>query len=81
MINEFVEVFFVLGYFVDDVYNYGLDMIGEYRKYLWVFINVGWLKELKGVLIKGLDRFMRSDEGLVEGEEGYWDWDREKYVW
>lgn len=80
-INESAEALSVLGHFADDVYNYGPDTIGEYRKHLRAFINVGWPEELKGVLTKGLDRFTRSDEGPVEGEEGYWDWDREKYVW
>lgn len=80
-INESAEALSVLGHFADDVYNYGPDTIEEYRKHLRTFIDVGWPKELKEVLTKGLDRFTMSDAGPVEGEEGYWDWDREKYVW
>ncbi|KIR35769.1 alpha 1,6-mannosyltransferase [Cryptococcus deuterogattii CA1014] len=80
-INESAEALSVLGHFADDVYNYGPDTIEEYRKHLRTFIDVGWPKKLKEVLTKGLDRFTMSDAGPVEGEEGYWDWDREKYVW
>ncbi|KIR51471.1 alpha 1,6-mannosyltransferase [Cryptococcus gattii Ru294] len=80
-INESAEALSVLGHFADDVYNYGPDTIEEYRKHLRTFIDVGWPKELEEVLTKGLDRFTMSDAGPVEGEEGYWDWDREKYVW
>ncbi|OWT37939.1 alpha 1,6-mannosyltransferase [Cryptococcus neoformans Bt1] len=80
-INKSTEALSVLGHFADDVYKYGPDTIGEYRKHLRAFINAGWPKEFKEVLTKGLDRFTRSGEGPVDGEEGYWDWDREKYVW
>ncbi|WVQ85821.1 hypothetical protein IAT38_007989 [Cryptococcus sp. DSM 104549] len=89
-IDESAPALSSLGHFADDIYDFGPRTMGEYRKMMGEFVKAGFPKEMRGVLMEGLVRFLGEGEGVkrVEAEAeaeddagNKWDWDREKYVW